>query len=77
MTGTPRLRAFVLTSARMDALALMTVLSAAMAPHAWAQQKSADGEWFAYHRDLAGTRYSPLADISAGNVKGLRVAWTY
>jgi quinoprotein glucose dehydrogenase len=39
--------------------------------------RDADGEWGAYHRDLAGTRYSPLADITRANVSSLRVAWTW
>ncbi len=77
MTGISRWHASVLASARTRALALATALAAVAAPHAWAQRASPDGEWFAYHRDLAGTRYSPLADISASNVKGLRVAWTW
>jgi len=30
-----------------------------------------------YHRDLSGTRYSPLADIDRTNVGRLELAWTY
>ena len=30
-----------------------------------------------YHRDLAGTRYSPLTQITPANVAGLELAWTY
>jgi quinoprotein glucose dehydrogenase len=37
----------------------------------------ADGEWPHYHRDLRGTRYSPLAQITKDNVRDLRVAWTW
>ncbi len=44
---------------------------------ATAATRAADGDWTAYHRDLAGTRYSPLADITADNVSGLQVAWTW
>jgi quinoprotein glucose dehydrogenase len=36
-----------------------------------------DGEWRHYHRDLRGTRYSPLAQITKENVRDLRVAWTW
>lgn len=33
--------------------------------------------WPSYHRDLAGTRYSPLRQISPTNVDELRQAWSY
>jgi quinoprotein glucose dehydrogenase len=36
-----------------------------------------DGDWRHYHRDLRGTRYSPLAQITKENVRDLRVAWTW
>jgi quinoprotein glucose dehydrogenase len=35
------------------------------------------GDWPSYNRDLAGTRYSPLEQISATNVDELRQAWSY
>jgi quinoprotein glucose dehydrogenase len=34
-------------------------------------------DWPMYNRDLAGTRYSPLAQINAGNVAKLKQAWSY
>ncbi|WP_164549786.1 PQQ-binding-like beta-propeller repeat protein [Altericroceibacterium xinjiangense] len=34
-------------------------------------------DWPRYARDLGGTRYSPLADISPVNVKDLQKAWSY
>jgi quinoprotein glucose dehydrogenase len=34
-------------------------------------------EWGAYGRDLGGTRYSPLTQITAANVASLKPAWTY
>jgi quinoprotein glucose dehydrogenase len=34
-------------------------------------------DWPAYNRDLAGTRYSPLKQISPTNVDDLRQAWSY
>ena len=37
----------------------------------------APGEWPAYHRDLASTRYSPLDAITRANVASLAVAWTW
>lgn len=39
--------------------------------------QSAPGEWPAYHRDLASTRYSPLDQISRDNVARLSIAWTW
>jgi quinoprotein glucose dehydrogenase len=38
---------------------------------------SADGDWPMYNRDLAGTRYSPLKQITKGNVEKLTRAWAY
>jgi quinoprotein glucose dehydrogenase len=55
-----------------SAIALFAlVLPAAIA----AQNKP--GEWPAYHRDLASTRYSPLDQITRDNVSRLAVAWTW
>lgn len=34
-------------------------------------------DWPTYHGDLSGNRHSPLDQIHAGNVAGLRVAWIY
>lgn len=36
-----------------------------------------DGDWATYNRDLAGTRYSPLADIDVDNVASLEPIWSY
>jgi len=36
-----------------------------------------DGDWRAYGRTQAGTRYSPLSQINIGNVGRLQVAWTF
>lgn len=35
------------------------------------------GEWPVYGRNAAGQRYSPLDQITPGNVDELKVAWTY
>jgi quinoprotein glucose dehydrogenase len=35
------------------------------------------GEWLTYGGDLANTRYSPLAQIDAGNFSKLEVAWRF
>ncbi|RPI63518.1 MAG: hypothetical protein EHM50_02175, partial [Lysobacterales bacterium] len=34
-------------------------------------------DWPSYNRDLAGTRFSPLRQISPTNVDDLRQAWSY
>src|SRR6185436_1959910 len=34
-------------------------------------------EWQTYNHDLAGTRFSPLTEINAGNVTKLTTAWSY
>src|SRR5881394_1586309 len=35
------------------------------------------GDWPMYNRDLAGTRFSPLSQITTANVGTLKKAWTY
>ena len=35
------------------------------------------GLWRNYHRDLRGTRYSPLAQVDKDTVHDLRIAWTW
>ena len=35
------------------------------------------GEWGRASRDYANTRYSPLNQINAGNVRQLRIAWSF
>ena len=39
--------------------------------------KISAGDWPTYNRDLASTRYSPLAEINPGNVSRLTQAWSY
>lgn len=49
-------------------------------PHAALQPRPAaatDSDWPMYRRDYAGTGWSPLAQINAGNVARLRSVWTY
>ena len=36
-----------------------------------------DGQWVMPARDYASTRFSGLGEINRGNVKGLRLAWTF
>ena len=53
-------------------------LAAALLP-AFAQtpKPNAGADWPMYNRDLGGTRYSPLTQISPTNVTNLKLAWTY
>src|SRR6476619_7316483 len=49
-------------------------------PYAAFQSRPApatDSDWPMYRRDYAGTGWSPLAQINAGNVARLRSVWTY
>jgi glucose dehydrogenase len=54
---------------------LLTCAAALSAQSAKTQIPAAD--WPMFNRDLAGTRYSPLAQINATNVSKLAPAWTY
>jgi quinoprotein glucose dehydrogenase len=40
-------------------------------------QSPAPGDWPRYGRDLTSTRFSPLTQITTGNVARLTTAWTY
>lgn len=57
----------------------LIALVATMATPAARQPVARDvpDEWRHYHRDLASTRYSPLADITAENVGSLTEAWRW
>jgi lanthanide-dependent methanol dehydrogenase len=52
------------------------VLSSASSPPAMSAPAE-DGQWVMPTKDWANTRYSGLGEISAANVAGLRLAWTY
>lgn len=66
VVGTPVIVAFV--------AALLALPMRLQAQDDWFGQAA---DWPMYHRDPAGTRYSPLAQITPGNVQGLELAWTY
>lgn len=69
------------------AIGFASLLASAMALPACAQTVGesgpvansvvADGDWQTINRDLAATRYSPLAEISKANVGNLENAWSY
>src|SRR3954462_1722133 len=42
-----------------------------------AQRGAAIGEWRYYGGDAGGTKYSPLDQINASNVKDLQIAWRW
>ena len=39
--------------------------------------RATTGEWTAYGGDVAGTRFSPLTEITPANVATMHMAWTY
>ncbi len=61
---------------RVFPLLLAGGLLAAVTPHAQSPAPP-PGEWRHYHRDLAGTRYSPLDTLTPENVGGLQIAWRW
>lgn len=52
-------------------------LSITLAGSSARAQSNAPGEWAAYGHDALGSKFSPLDQISRGNVAQLKVAWTY
>ena len=63
---------------RLVIAAVCAVTAAAWIPRAAGQVPgAAAGDWPMYNRDLAGTRHSPLTQITPENVGDLREAWSY
>jgi quinoprotein glucose dehydrogenase len=62
---------------------LTTLAAGVLIPAAWAQvgpvtpTATRPGDWPMYNRDLAGTRHSPLTQITPANVSRLTRAWTF
>jgi glucose dehydrogenase len=54
----------------------LAILIAANVRIAWAET-AAPGDWPHFNRDAQSTRYSPLDQITADNVSGLQLAWSY
>lgn len=48
-----------------------------LAVSAWAQHGATNGEWRYYGGDAGTTKYSPLDQINASNVKDLKIAWEW
>src|SRR5688572_10877058 len=58
-------------------LRLATLLLVAASGAAIAQDSIPEGDWRTINRDVAATRFSPLAEINKGNVAQLTEAWNY
>src|SRR5688500_1733768 len=58
-------------------LAALIILLAALASGVTGQPGAAGGEWRRIGGGAGSTRYSPLDQITAQNVKNLRIAWTW
>jgi quinoprotein glucose dehydrogenase len=61
----------------MTAASLLAAIALAACSARAPLEASADAGWPAYGADPGGTRYSPLTQISPGNVGRLQVAWTF
>jgi len=55
---------------------ILTIGALAAAP-AGAQHGASNGEWRFYGGDAGTTKYSPLDQINAGNVKDLKIVWQW
>jgi quinoprotein glucose dehydrogenase len=56
--------------------AALGALALALAPAAQAAQATNDN-WAFYGHDAGGQRFSPLSQVNAANVAGLKLAWTF
>ena len=59
------------------ALWCLTTLSAQVPFQRIRNADQEPGNWLTYSRNYQGQRHSPLAEINAGNVAGLRVEWAH
>ena len=55
----------------------LLILSILLVPCVPAQQGATKGEWRFYGGDAGSTKYSPLDQINASNVKQLEIAWRW
>ena len=58
-------------------LTALAVIALAVTPSAQKKAATPAQEWQTYNHDLAGTRFSPLAEINTTNVAKLAQAWAY
>src|SRR4051812_6983553 len=69
--------ASVLHGERDMQLKTKTFLMAAAASAGLMAATAHADEWSAYGRDVGGTRFSPLSQITTANVAQLKPAWTF
>ena len=62
---------------RAAALVAIAATAGLLATAAPAEAQVPDGEWHAFGRDQANTKYSPLDQITADNFLDLEVAWRW
>ncbi len=65
-----------MTNAQRIGLAAVVALAGVVVAAQNTGSRLADADWPLYSRDLAGTKYSPLAQITTANVAGLAQAWS-
>jgi quinoprotein glucose dehydrogenase len=56
---------------------LFVLIALAAAAAAGTAEKATDGDWPMYSRDLAGTKFSPLLQITPENVAALTESWSH
>jgi len=56
---------------------VLTTAAALLPALAQLPKSNPAADWPMYNHDLAGTRYSPLTQITPANVSDLKMAWTY
>lgn len=62
---------------RFSVPAIAALALAACSPQVHAPAPAPDTDWPHYGGDAGGQRFSPAAQITPANVRGLKVAWTY
>jgi quinoprotein glucose dehydrogenase len=85
LRGTARLARAVIAAASVTGIVLIVIgvtpaaplASPRLATSASPPMQPADGDWLEYGRDKAGTRFSPLAQVTGANVGQLQLAWSY
>src|SRR5436190_11087298 len=57
--------------------AVLLAAAALLPTLAQTPKTNSGADWPMYNRDLGGTRYSPLTQITTANVSNLKTAWSY
>jgi quinoprotein glucose dehydrogenase len=66
-----------MSTRKLSLLLFVIALGAGLAWSARQEGRSPDADWPMYNRDLMGTRFSPLDQVTPGNVAGLEQVWHY